>query len=178
MQAKVCRIFSGKAWLRIHRLRLKSANKELRGKRGGFSYTNTRICVQGDTVLGMLVAYVQPDPYELDDLDDYPEVVRPLAELEAQAPGSYYLNALATYPKHRGKGVATLLLGEARDRATSTGCTQISLIVSSHNSDALKLYTHLGFAEKARLPLVPWPGYNHESDWLLLARAAEPAYGQ
>ena len=145
---------------------------------GGFSYTNARICADGEAVLGMLVAYVQPDPYQLDDLDEYPAVVRPLAELEAKAPGSYYLNALATFPDYRGRGIATLLIDDATERARDSGCELISLIVASHNAAAMRLYERLGFAEQSRLPLVPWDGHDHHGDWVLLTRSVEPAYGQ
>ena len=55
---------------------------------GSFSYTNARVCVENSVLLGMIVSYRQPDPYETGDLLECPDVVRPLRELEAQAPGS------------------------------------------------------------------------------------------
>ncbi len=59
---------------------------------GNFSYRNARVCCDGDALQGMVLAYRQPDPYDTGNLDDYPAPVRPLVELEAQAPGSWYIN--------------------------------------------------------------------------------------
>ena len=38
---------------------------------------------------------------------------RPLQGLENRAPGTHYLNVLATYPAFRRRGVASRLLAEA-----------------------------------------------------------------
>ena len=144
---------------------------------GGFSYSNTRVCVEGESVLGMIVAYCQPDPYDLGDLSGLPEAMHPLVELESTAPGSWYINAVATYKEHRGQGVARLLLAETEMRARSRGCERMSLIVASENAAARRLYDRLGFEAVRALPVIPWPGASQGGDWILLARAVSVASG-
>ena len=41
---------------------------------------------------------------------DTPPIFVPLLELEAMAPGSWYLNVLATYDSFRGRGIGSALL--------------------------------------------------------------------
>lgn len=137
---------------------------------GSFSYHNAKICVENNVLLGMLISYQQPDPYHIDDLPEYPELVRPLIELEAQAPGSWYINAIATYEKYRGKGVASMLLAEAETLAKSNSCKLMSLIVATENEVAHRLYKHLGFETKASLPVTPYPGCMHGGSWILMTR--------
>lgn len=137
---------------------------------GSFSYHNAKICVENNVVMGMLISYQQPDPYHIDDLSEYPELVQPLIELEAQAPGSWYINAIATYEKYRGKGVASMLLAEAEALAKSNACKLMSLIVATENDAAHRLYKRLGYETKASLPVIPYPGCMHEGNWALMTR--------
>ena len=139
-------------------------------QQGSFSHGSTRLACDGDTVLGMLVAYRIDDPYEMGDLNEYPEVVRPLIELEALAPGSWYINAIATYEQHRGKGVGTALMAETEAAAREAGCTNLSLIVADQNTTASRLYRHLGFAATASRPVVPFPGGHLAGDWELMLK--------
>lgn len=145
------------------------ANRAAR-EEGGFSYTNATICQQDDTVLGMVLSYQQPDPYDIDNLEDYPAVVRPLIELEALAPGSWYINAIATYEAYQGKGIASRLFSVCDDYAKEAGCSEISLIVASENSRAKRLYEHLGFHRIQSRPVVPYQGCLHGGEWLLLLK--------
>jgi len=142
---------------------------------GSFSYTNARVCVESDVLLGMILSYRQPDPYEPGDLSDYPDVVRPLLVLEAQAPGSWYINAIATYEKHRGKGVARRLNEDAEVRARSYGCDRLSLIVASQNAGAKGLYDYRGFKEVGAMPIVPYPGCLHRGNWILMSKRIDNA---
>ncbi len=137
---------------------------------GNFSYRNARVCIENDALLGMILAYQQPDPYEPGDLSDYPDVVRPLVALEAQAPGSWYINAMATYKKHRGKGVARRLIEDTEIMARSRGCDRLSLIVASENTSAKNLYDYLGFKDVDTRPVVPYPGCLHGGTWILMSR--------
>jgi ribosomal protein S18 acetylase RimI-like enzyme len=137
---------------------------------GSFSYTNARACVENGELLGMLLSYRQPDPYETGDLSDFPEVVRPLIELEAGAPGSWYINAIATYEHQRGKGVARKLIEDAQNRARSHGCDRLSLIVASENAGAKRLYEKLDFTDVDSKPVVPYPGCSHGGDWVLMIK--------
>ena len=138
------------------------------GDESGFSYTNARICMENNTLLGMLIAYKQPDPYLIEDLSEYPDIVQPLIELESRAAGSWYINAIATYENHRGKGVARKLLADTQQLAIMNFCQLMSLIVASDNVAAKKLYEYRGFQTIASLPIIPYPGSTHNGDWILM----------
>ena len=137
---------------------------------GGFSYTNAKVVVEEDILMGMIVSYRQPDPYDIEDLKDYPDIVQPLIELEAKAPGSWYINALATHEPFRGKGVAQSLMKDAELQAQADHCNTMSIIVASDNAPAKSLYEHLNFEPIARLPVVEYPGCIHGGDWVLMTK--------
>lgn len=137
---------------------------------GGFSYTNAKVCLEKDILQGMIVSYKQPNPYEAEDLSEYPEMVRPLIELESKSPGSWYINAIATFEEHRSKGVAQKLIEDSIAQAKMQGCDCMSLIAASENSKAKGLYDFLGFEIKASLPVVLYPGCLHGGDWILMEK--------
>lgn len=137
---------------------------------GGFSYRNARVSVENDKVQGMVVSYKLPDPYSLEDINEYPEVVKPLVILESQAPGSWYINAIATFEQYQGKGIAQKLLSEAEERAKSASTSSMSLIVASENIRAKTLYEHLGYKFVSSLPVVNYPGCLHGGEWLLMVK--------
>lgn len=139
-------------------------------KEGGFSYRNAWVAEVDGRVAGMLLGYPQPDPYETGPLEELPPVLRPLVELEALGPGSWYVNAVAVQPAHRGLGIGTDLLALAVAQARLRRCRQLSLIVAEDNAGAAALYRRLGYAESARRRLVPWPGTHYDGDWILMTR--------
>ena len=137
---------------------------------GGFSYKNARVCVAQPGVQGMVISYRQPDVYSTEDIEDYPEVVRPLVLLEAQAPGSWYINAIATFERYQGRGIAQMLLNEAEEKAVSEGVFEMSLIVASENTRAKGLYDYLGYEAISSLPVIMYPGCLHGGDWVLMTK--------
>ena len=141
---------------------------------GGFSYTNAHVIVVSGAVAGMLVGYRQPDPYDLDDMENIPEIVRPLIELESLAPGSWYVNGIAVKTEHRGRNLARRLMYRAEELARQTGASSLSLIVAGENTGAKALYESLGYGVVARRPVLPYPNAPHGGDWLLMTKAVEP----
>ncbi|HEY7457175.1 MAG TPA: GNAT family N-acetyltransferase [Xanthobacteraceae bacterium] len=137
---------------------------------GGFSYRNATLAEIGGSVAGLLLGYRLADPYDAGDVGSLPPTVRPLIELEAKAPGSWYVNALAAFPQYRGKVVGTRLLVEAERLARETRAPALSLIVADQNEGAKRLYLRTGYGVVARRPLVPFPGYAHTGDWLLMTK--------
>lgn len=135
---------------------------------GAFSFRNARIAEIDNSVAGMLLSYRLPDPYEIGGLDDYPAPVRPLVKLEAEVPGSWYVNAIATYEQFRGRGVASALMANCRDMAEAAQATKLSLIVASENTSAHALYLKLGYREIASRALVSYPGGPDGGRWLLM----------
>jgi len=141
---------------------------------GGFSYRNAFIIEDSDGVQGMLVGYRLDDPYDASDLATIPEVFRPLVELEAEAPGSWYVNVLAVHGEHRGRGLGGRLLALADDRGRASGAPNMSVIFESGNEGAQRLYRRHGYAERARRRYVPYPGSRSASkDWVLLTKELE-----
>ena len=138
---------------------------------GGFSYKNAKVIYKDDQVAGMIISYQLDEPYVVGDINEYPEVVRPLIKLEAMAPGSWYINALATQQSCRGMGIASTLLEDAEQHALSKQVKTMSIIVASENPTAKKLYLNKGYQLKAALPVVGYPNCIHGGDWELLVKA-------
>lgn len=137
---------------------------------GGFSYNNARICVAENILQGMILSYQQDNPYHVGNINDFPPIVRPLIELESKAPGSWYINAVATFEQYRSQGVAQALILDAENKAKACGCDAISLIVASENRRAKKLYDFLGFNIADALPVVTFPGCHYAGKWLLMIK--------
>jgi len=137
---------------------------------GGFSYRNAQVFVIGGEVAAMLIDYRLDDPYDTGDLDQLPDVVRPLVQLEAKAPGSWYVNVLAAFPEFRGQGLGARLLALADERGRAQGARQASIIVASENEGAMRLYGRTGYSEIARAPVVEFPGCAHGGDWVLMTK--------
>lgn len=126
-----------------------------------YSYLNTRIALAPDgTKAGVCVSY---DGGRLKELrrpffdearrvfgwDITPEEVDALpGETD---PDEFYLDSLATLPPHRGQGIATALILDARTKAAATGLP-LGLLCADDNPSARRLYESLGFRPHARKP--------------------------
>ena len=93
---------------------LEIGKRRAQREEGGFSYRHATIAEVDRRVAGLLLGYRLPEPYVLGDVSALPEMVRPLVELEAEAPGTWYVNALAAFPEYRGRGIGTRLLTGGR----------------------------------------------------------------
>lgn len=65
-------------------------------------------------------------------------------------PGSVHLAQVAVEPEHRGRGFASGMIRDVFGRAAAEGHTSASLLVEEQNSEARRLYDHLGFRETER----------------------------
>lgn len=140
---------------------------------GGFSYRNARIAEADGVVVGMLLGYRQPDTMVLPDLADVPELIRPLIELEALAPGTWYLNAVAIYPEARGRGYGARLLAEADRIAAEEKARDVSLITEAANAGAQRLYERCGYRRLASRPFVAFDERMPQpNEWLLMVKTA------
>ena len=133
-----------------------------------FSYRNATVAIDGNDIAAMLLAYRLPDMVDLAELEDLPEFIKPMVELEHQVPGSYYLNMLAAYPQYRNRGLGTLLIEESRQLAIEADCDQLSLEVFDENVAALRLYKRLGFEVIDSREVVPHESHPHRGKILLL----------
>jgi ribosomal protein S18 acetylase RimI-like enzyme len=137
---------------------------------GAFSWRNAHVAEVDGELAAMLVDYRLDDPYDTGDLGKLPDVVRPLVKLEAMAPGSWYVNVLATFPEFRGQGIGARLLALAEERGRAQKVASASIIVASENTGAVRLYGRTGYAEVARAPAVEFPGCAHGGEWVLMVK--------
>ncbi|MGY9046821.1 hypothetical protein P775_01130 [Puniceibacterium antarcticum] len=137
---------------------------------GSFSYRNASLAEVDGKVAACLLGYpAEGEPGPIDP--DTPAIFVPLLELEALAPGSWYLNVLATYEPFRGKGLGSALLVYAEEVARRTGCGTISLIAEDTHPDALRLYAAKGYREIARRPVVKGDWHVDAKEWILFAKS-------
>jgi ribosomal protein S18 acetylase RimI-like enzyme len=141
---------------------------------GGFSYRNAVIAEVDGEVAAALIGYRLDDPYELGDLGDVPEIVRPLVKLEAKAPGSWYVNVLATFPEFRRQGLGLKLLEHAGRQALRMGAPALSVIVADWNAAAKRLYDRAGYEQAASSPVFLYPGCPYEGHWVLMIKTLRP----
>jgi ribosomal protein S18 acetylase RimI-like enzyme len=141
---------------------------------GNFSYRNAWIAEQDGVVAAGLLGYpadAVPGPID----PDTPAIFVPLLQLEALAPGSWYLNVLATYEPHRGRGLGSALLAHAEVVARQHGAPSVSLIAEDTHDEARRLYTAKGYAEVARRPVVKDDWQVNAAEWILFSKAVGPA---
>lgn len=63
------------------------------------------------------------------------------------------LEDMIVSPEKRGVGIGTRLLEAAIDKARTSGCSRITLLADSHNTDAIRFYQRQGFSGSAMIPL-------------------------
>lgn len=149
---------------------LEVGRERARREEGGFSYRHTTVAEIGDEVVACLIGYRLDDPYDLSGVDELPDLFQPLVRLEAQAPGTWYVNVLATFTEHRGQGLGSKLLDIATDRARQADAPGVSIIVGSWNEGAGRLYRRAGYVAVARERAVLPPGLPQSGDWILMTR--------
>ena len=135
---------------------------------GDFSYKNARIIMPANKVLALCIAFPLSDPYDTGDMSTYPDYIQPLVELESKAPGSWYINVLATYPEYRRKGYGKALMTETFERGRAQGFKTTSIIVNRQNMAAFHLYEKLGFKESESAEIRPIQGCDIKGEWVLL----------
>jgi ribosomal protein S18 acetylase RimI-like enzyme len=141
-----------------------------RREEGGFSYRNATIAEIGGEIAAGLVGYRLDEPYDLAGFDAMPDMVQPLLRLEAQAPGSWYVNVLACFPEFRGRGIGARLLEIADGKGRDEGAPAMSVIVGSWNEGAARLYGRAGYTPKAREAAILPPSLPRRGEWVLMTK--------
>jgi ribosomal protein S18 acetylase RimI-like enzyme len=136
---------------------------------GGFAYRNTVVREAEGRIAACLVSYPLRDAPQL--YDQVPIMLAPMFELENIVPGTWFVNVLATYAEHRGKGYGTELLHIAEVLAHDAQCGGMSLIVSDANAEARRLYERHGYGEHATRPIVKEDWEHSGQNWVLLVKA-------
>jgi ribosomal protein S18 acetylase RimI-like enzyme len=123
----------------------------------------------GDGAVASLTGYaIGAEPVPIDA--DFPPLLRPLQELENQALDSWYVNVLACYPQHRGRGIGSRLLAVAEQIARSDGKRRMSVIVASDNAGARRLYERHGYVETDSRACVKDGWATATEGWTLLVK--------
>ena len=137
---------------------------------GSFSYRNAIVREDPGGISSLLIGYPLGDPPDDRNYDDMPPMYVPLQQLEDLAPNTWYVNVLATYPRHRGKGYGSELLSIAEHLARESRSVGLSLIVSDANEGAQRLYERTGFRKVAARPMVKESWQNPGKNWVLLRK--------
>jgi ribosomal protein S18 acetylase RimI-like enzyme len=140
-----------------------------RRETGSFSYRNAIVAELDGRVVASLVGYPLADqPIAIDA--NMPSLFVPLQQLENLALGTWYVNVLAVYPQHRGKGLGTSLLALAETLAEDTGRLGLSVIVSDANTRARRLYQRCGYDQIAERAMVKEGWESRGRNWVLLMK--------
>ncbi len=126
-----------------------------------YSYLNTRIATtpEGERA-GVCISYDGGRLKELrrsffdDAVRTFGWEITPqqIEDLPGETSGDeFYLDTLATVPRFRGRGVATALIADAKQKAERADLP-LGLLVADHNDDARRLYERRGFREVGRRP--------------------------
>jgi ribosomal protein S18 acetylase RimI-like enzyme len=129
-----------------------------------FTYKNAIVASQDGQVMGVLVTFPIVD--EVDEPSEAEDQV--LAPYSLEAPGSWYICAMALFPEFRGQGLGTKLLAIARSQAQDKGFNQLSLLVFEQNSEAARLYERHGFKTVDRAAVVPHKLIQYTGNILLM----------
>jgi ribosomal protein S18 acetylase RimI-like enzyme len=143
--------------------------RRARRDEGSFSWRNAVMLEEGGEAVATLMGYLLPEAAEPIPAD-LPAIFVPLQELENEASGTWYVNVLATYPQHRGRGHGTALLALAERLAAEVGGRGLSIIVSNGNPGALRLYERCGYRRVAERPIVKEGWQGPGTAWLLLTK--------
>ena len=135
---------------------------------GSFCHLNATLASLGGTVQGGLIGYPLGPAQPIGT--DMPAMFMPLQELENLAAGSWYVNVLAVMPFWRSHGIGSRLLFEAERLARDCGCSRLSIIVSSANAGARRLYERFGFEFRADRPMGKGDWETPGTHWQLLIK--------
>lgn len=141
-----------------------------RRESGAFSYRNAIVREQDDEVVACLIGYPLDDDSSPADYSEIPPMFVPLQQLEDMAPGTWYVNVLATRPAYRGRGIGHELLALAETIAADLGMHGLSIIVADSNAGARRLYERAGYSELASRPMVKEDWESPASNWVLLVK--------
>jgi len=138
---------------------------------GSFSYRNAIVIEDDHAVAACLIGYPLSDEPESIDEANMPAMFIPLQRLENLAPGTWYVNVLASYPQRRKRGFGTALLKYAEKLAVTAGAKKgMSVIVADNNIAAQRLYERMGYRYFAERPMVKEKWESPGSAWVLLVK--------
>lgn len=115
-----------------------------------YSYLNTLVALDEDGGLcGICVSYDGGALYELRKA--FIKAMKAAFDRDFSnigdetSAGELYIDSIAVFDNHRGKGVATLLLNVAIEKAMAMKLPAVGLLVDEANTAAERLYRRIGF---------------------------------
>lgn len=119
-----------------------------------YSFLNSRVAVDpSGSPMGVCVSYDgadlirlrRPFFHEANNRLGWDMGIEEIDSLPGETePDEFYLDTLMTLPEHRGKGVASALIRDAKEKAVKTG-KPLGLLCDTDNPRARNLYDSLGF---------------------------------
>ncbi len=114
-----------------------------------YSYRNTLVAVDGETVVGVAVSYDGGRLHQLrrafiDTAKRYLDKDHSGMDDETQA-GELYLDSLAVLATYRRQGIAKKLLRATKEKANDMGLPYVGLLVDKGNPTGEALYASVGF---------------------------------
>lgn len=134
------------------------------------SYRNFTIAeIEGEIVGGMLSKALH-QANSVQQIAEMDPAYQPLARLENEVVGSYYIDIMAVFPEFQGRGIGGLFFEYAEQDARKTDQPYLSLIARSYNP-AIRLYERMGYSEKMTSPVYDFPGgKNLSGHWVLMTK--------
>lgn len=135
-----------------------------------YNYRNATLAEQSGKVIGLALCFVlaHRSPEEIATLSIASQTY---ARLKNHAVGYFYIDSLACFPDHQGKGVGSLMIEDAIARARKTGHKNICLMAYEANQGAVRLYQKRGFKIIQRLPVPTVPHMPYQGDVVLLSQS-------
>lgn len=134
-----------------------------------FAYKNIVVREEAGKVAACLIGYPLGESQERAP-QEIAAFLAPLLELQDMVRATWYVNVLATYPEHRGKGFGTELLRIGERMASEAQNERMSLIASDANTKARRLYDKNGYVEYAARPIVKEDWEHSGQNWVLLVK--------
>ena len=139
-----------------------------------FDRAAIRIAEVDGEVAGLLISSVIGSEPRMLQIDTHP-VMRPILKLTNRAPAARLVQALAVYPQHRRRGIASRLMEEAEAAAGLGGLVKI---VGDANELGRGFLDDRGYALSERAPMIRADWDTANSAWMLMQRhdPASPAF--
>jgi ribosomal protein S18 acetylase RimI-like enzyme len=139
---------------------------------GSYSHQHVTVATVNGRVASMLLGFVKEASAPSEQEIEGPTLLRTLLALDRNVGRSWRISNLATFPKYRGRGLASQLLDVAEAKARDAGVDTVSLIVATDNLDALDLYDRHDYKKIDQRPIPYVPGFSlGNREWALLVRS-------
>ena len=158
------------------RLTAEGEAPEVFGRRVQIDFIDKKYTIVAESdkqIAAMLISFPIEDKQK-QFVEDVDEMLAPVTKLYATAPGIWYIHMIATSPEFQGHGLSSKLMRLAEEQAIEAGYSEISLLVTDNNENAIQFYRKRGFAVIAQEPLVRCGADTEATQWLLMLKSLSP----